>query len=123
VPRNPFQTPPGQGMGPEGSPGPSFTQPNARNELRISMYRDRYRYIYIYIYIYRYMIYVQYKYSYTYTNTRMHTTCLLRDLAPRPAPTASWIWAAFWKEWPGKPSWCNWRDQWKLSRDYTSFFC
>ena len=49
VPRNPFQTPPGQGMGADGSSGPSFTQTNARNELRISMYRDRYRYRYIYI--------------------------------------------------------------------------
>ena len=37
VPRNPIQTPLGQGMGPEGSPGPSFTQTDVRNELHISM--------------------------------------------------------------------------------------
>ena len=37
VPPNPFQTPPERGMGTEGPPGPSFTQTNVRNELRVSM--------------------------------------------------------------------------------------
>ena len=37
LPRNPFQSPPGQGVGAEGPPGHSFSQTNVRNELHLSM--------------------------------------------------------------------------------------